>query len=333
MKKQITASIVSIAVILLIGSGCAQQAENKVSDNQPSPSATVSPFIQGTVPSPEGSSASAPASSPAGISTTSPADGASNNSTGNPASTSGDTSESSSARSSADADGGGRTQSSPVAIAPAATTQPDVPAHADTPSNSNEIKAASPNGQNVVPSSTAATNLPPVTTEDPVPDAKTVNLSQTEIAKVAEQYEQLAASDGSETGWKQEADRIIAKGMSYLGTPYVFGAKTGQTANFDCSSFMKYIFASQKVKLPRDAREQSQLGQSVSQKDLREGDLVFFTTPKRKNEQGVEHIGHVGIYLGDGLILHTFRPGIGVTISELSGPWQQRFVEAKRILS
>ena len=86
------------------------------------------------------------------------------------------------------------------------------------------------------------------------------------------------------------------------------------------------------MSLPRDSRQQSQLGTEVSIDQLREGDLVFFTTPKRKNKSGIDRIGHVAVYLGNGLMLHTFRPGIGVTISELNSSWKDRFVQAKRVL-
>ncbi|NOU75956.1 hypothetical protein GC098_32200 [Paenibacillus sp. LMG 31458] len=168
--------------------------------------------------------------------------------------------------------------------------------------------------------------------DDPVPNAKNVKISAAETAKVVAHFEQLAHSDQKEPSWKRKADHLIVKGFGFLGTPYVFGAKSDQTDSFDCSSFLRYIFISQGVSLPRDSRQQSRLGTEVSIDQLREGDLVFFTTPKRKNKSGIERIGHVAVYLGNGLMLHTFRPGIGVTISELNGSWKERFVQAKRVL-
>ncbi|BFT75444.1 NlpC/P60 family protein [Paenibacillus sp. P36] len=169
--------------------------------------------------------------------------------------------------------------------------------------------------------------------DDPVPGVKKVNLASAEIVKIKEQYEQKAASDSKDETWKRKADPLIIKGMSFLGTPYVLGAKGGQTDAFDCSSFLQYLFATQEVNLPRDTGQQSERGTEVSMNELREGDLVFFTTPKRKNKEGTEQIGHVAVYMGNGLILHTFRTGIGVTISELDAVWKDRFVKAKRVLS
>ncbi|MDQ0891009.1 cell wall-associated NlpC family hydrolase [Paenibacillus sp. V4I9] len=168
--------------------------------------------------------------------------------------------------------------------------------------------------------------------DDPVPNAKNVKISAAEIAKVVAHFERLAHSDQKEPSWKRKADHLVVKGFGFLGTPYVFGAKSDQTDSFDCSSFLRYIFISQGVSLPRDSRQQSQLGTEVSIDQLREGDLVFFTTPKRKNKSGIDRIGHVAVYLGNGLMLHTFRPGIGVTISELNSSWRERLVKAKRVL-
>ncbi|NOU84437.1 hypothetical protein GC102_01405 [Paenibacillus sp. LMG 31460] len=168
--------------------------------------------------------------------------------------------------------------------------------------------------------------------DDPVPNSKNVKISAAETAKVVAHFEQLAHSNQKEPSWKRKADHLIVKGFGFLGTPYVFGAKSDQTDSFDCSSFLRYIFISQGVSLPRDSRQQSRLGTEVSIDQLREGDLVFFTTPKRKNKSGIDRIGHVAVYLGNGLMLHTFRPGIGVTISELNGSWKERFVQAKRVL-
>ncbi|MDD9266686.1 C40 family peptidase [Paenibacillus sp. GCM10023248] len=169
--------------------------------------------------------------------------------------------------------------------------------------------------------------------DDPVANVKKVNLPSAEIMKIKARFELLAASGEKKPDWKRKAERLIAKGMDYLGTPYVFGAKAGQTESFDCSSFLQYLFGTQEVKLPRDSRQMSQRGTEVSIGELREGDLIFFTTPKRRNRQGTERIGHVAVYIGGGLMLHTFRPGIGVTVSELDGAWKDRFIKAKRVLS
>ncbi|MDQ0416720.1 cell wall-associated NlpC family hydrolase [Croceifilum oryzae] len=123
----------------------------------------------------------------------------------------------------------------------------------------------------------------------------------------------------------QLADKIIATGNKYLGTPYQFGAKSGQTKTFDCSSFQQYIFGQNGIKLLRSSRQQATQGTSVSKDELRKGDLIFFRT-KSSNGQ----IAHVAMYAGDGKILHTYGPG-GVRYDKLSN-WMSTFVSAKRMI-
>lgn len=137
---------------------------------------------------------------------------------------------------------------------------------------------------------------------------------------------------GEVPAWERKADAILQLGMSFMGTPYEFGATLGQTDTFDCSSFLNYIFGEHGIKLPRNSRQQSKLGTEIGLDQLRKGDLVFFTTPKRKNNTGVNRIGHVAIYLGDHKMLHTYRVGIGVIVSELDDRWKNRFITAKRLL-
>lgn len=138
---------------------------------------------------------------------------------------------------------------------------------------------------------------------------------------------------GEAPAWEQKADAVITLGMTYMGTPYDFGAKLGQTETFDCSSFMNYLFGKNGVKLPRNSREQSGLGSETSLDQVRKGDLLFFTTPKRKDKTGTERIGHVAVYIGDNKILHTYRTGIGVVVSELDDRWKARLVKVKRIIA
>ena len=120
--------------------------------------------------------------------------------------------------------------------------------------------------------------------------------------------------------------------MKYLGTPYKFDASLGQTATFDCSSFVNYIYGLLDIKLPRNSRQQSKIGEEVSRDQIRKGDLLYFTTPARKDKEGVNRIGHVAVYLGDNKVLHTYRSGIGVTVTELDSNWNNRMIKAMRVI-
>lgn len=123
------------------------------------------------------------------------------------------------------------------------------------------------------------------------------------------------------------ADRIIATGEKYLGTPYQYGAPSGQTRTFDCSSFTQFVFKQNGISLLRSSRQQYTQGTSVARSQLQKGDLLFFTTSHSGGK-----IGHVGIYAGNNKVLHTWGPG-GVRYDSLSTGWLNKgYVGAKRVI-
>ncbi|MFF2479603.1 C40 family peptidase [Paenibacillus sp. NPDC058071] len=124
-----------------------------------------------------------------------------------------------------------------------------------------------------------------------------------------------------------KASSVIATGKTFLGKPYKFGAPSGSTASFDCSSFTQYIFKKHGVSLPRSSEQQSKVGKFVSRANLQPGDLIFSDT----NRDG--KINHVSLYLGNGKLLHTYKVGVGVTISNFKGSaWDKTYVTARRVL-
>lgn len=122
------------------------------------------------------------------------------------------------------------------------------------------------------------------------------------------------------------ANKVIAYADNYLGTPYKFGASTNTTRYFDCSSFTHHVFEKFGWDLPRTARAQAKVGRYVSKSNLKKGDLVFFKVPSRGN-----FIGHVGIYAGNGKMIHTFGEG-GVKFSSINTSyWKKNYATARRI--
>ena len=115
----------------------------------------------------------------------------------------------------------------------------------------------------------------------------------------------------------ENIEAVIAEGAKCLGVPYVYGATRlhdgkgnmlkGFTTNaFDCSSLMQYMFYKGADKLlDVNTRTQIYQGKTVSKSQLKRGDLIFFTNASRKNNTGIERVGHVAMYLGDNYILHT----------------------------
>jgi cell wall-associated NlpC family hydrolase len=101
----------------------------------------------------------------------------------------------------------------------------------------------------------------------------------------------------------------LAKAMTKLGKPYVWGAK-GPNA-FDCSGLIQWAFKQVGVKLPGSTATQIHEGKLVSRGNLRPGDVVFFYHP----------VSHVGIYMGNGKVLHASEPGKPVKISKMNFPY------------
>jgi cell wall-associated NlpC family hydrolase len=123
------------------------------------------------------------------------------------------------------------------------------------------------------------------------------------------------------------ANNMISFGDNYLGTPYKFGAKAGQTRNFDCSSFTQYVFKKNGINIPRSSKQQAKVGRYVPKSQLKKGDLVFFSVPGKPRV-----INHVAIYAGNGVILHTYGAG-GVRFTKLSvKSWSDRYITARRVI-
>lgn len=138
------------------------------------------------------------------------------------------------------------------------------------------------------------------------------------------------ASTASHDAWAYSASKanaVISTGKKYMGTPYKFGAKYGQTRTFDCSSFVKTVYAKNGITLPRTSRDQALKGTTISKSSLKKGDLVFFKSANTSSKR----ITHVAIYAGNGKLLHTYGAG-GVRYSDFNKYWQKRYVKAKRVL-
>ncbi len=117
--------------------------------------------------------------------------------------------------------------------------------------------------------------------------------------------------------------RIVQTSMEYIGVPYVFGGTS--PSGFDCSGYVRYVFASAGIYLPRTADAQYEVGYAVSTSELVPGDLVFFST----YEYGPSH---VGIYLGDGSFINA-SSSRGVAIDSLySSYWGSCYIGARRVM-
>lgn len=154
-------------------------------------------------------------------------------------------------------------------------------------------------------------------------EEETSNESQesenTSSSQESEEAQDVPASSSS------AVQAVLNLAYSKQGSPYVWGAEGPNS--FDCSGFTSYVFKNAVgVNLPRTSSAQSNFGTTVSRSNLQPGDLVFFNT----SGSGVSH---VGIYIGNGNMIHSPSSGKSVHITSInSSYYSSRFVNAKRVL-
>ena len=124
------------------------------------------------------------------------------------------------------------------------------------------------------------------------------NLINQIISDNANKNTSSSSYSGSSTG-----NKIVEYAKQFLGTPYVWGGTT--PSGFDCSGFTQYVYAHFGISIPRVSEEQINCGTQTSNPAV--GDLFF------------PHTGHVGIYIGNGQVIHSPKTGDVIKISNAWG--------------
>lgn len=118
---------------------------------------------------------------------------------------------------------------------------------------------------------------------------------------------------------------IAAWAKQWVGTPYAWGGNS-LSKGVDCSGLIQQVYKNFGINVSRTTYTQIGEGKAVGQHEMRAGDMVFFDT---KPGGGPDH---VGMYIGDGKMLHAPRPGKNVEITDLTtGYWQGLFMGARRV--
>ncbi|MFC6386962.1 NlpC/P60 family protein [Sporolactobacillus kofuensis] len=107
-------------------------------------------------------------------------------------------------------------------------------------------------------------------------------------------------------------DEIVNYAKKFLDLPYLWSGISAY--GFDCSGFTFTMLRTSGYLIPRDAADQARHGEKINLKEVLPGDLLFFAYDKGK---GIVH--HVGIYYGEGKMIHSPTPGMRICVTKLSG--------------
>jgi cell wall-associated NlpC family hydrolase len=113
-------------------------------------------------------------------------------------------------------------------------------------------------------------------------------------------------------------DRVVMRAWRAVGIRYRSGGAS--LSGFDCSGLTQWVYRSVGVSLPHYSAAQWRYGRRVSRRALQPGDLLFFS-----------RLGHVGIYLGHGALIHAPHPGAVVRFARLTGWFSSHFAGARRL--
>ena len=165
------------------------------------------------------------------------------------------------------------------------------------------------------------------------------NVLGTEKTKVEEKQEEKKPAESNVENNQAEQNnqsgqvgqgtiaQIVALARAQCGKSYIYGA-AGPNA-FDCSGLTSWLYKTYGYSIARGAAAQTGNGYAVSRQNLQPGDLVFFS-----NESSGGRVGHVGIYVGNGRLVHASTPSRGVLEENMNSSWfNQHYMGARRIIN
>lgn len=132
-----------------------------------------------------------------------------------------------------------------------------------------------------------------------------VGLSKSEVS------EETLAKSGLKWSKVNPRETIVSLAPTLLDKPYKFGASVSKDSpnSFDCSSLTAYLYAQAGIAIPRICDDQYNFGVEVEESVARPGDLVFFRG--NRDDISPDKVGHVGVYMGDGEVIHAGGVSIG----------------------
>lgn len=148
--------------------------------------------------------------------------------------------------------------------------------------------------------------------------AKQLGLQGDAMREYAEsQFKQVAGGDYKFKGdSKNPRDAIIQNALSLVGTQYELGGNVGSRSSgvygsrimgVDCSGLTQYAYRAAGIAIPRYSKDQTTIGHRTSLRKAQPGDIIGWN-------QGGGVMGHVAIYLGNGMMVEAAKPGTAVRV-------------------
>ncbi|WP_104811485.1 C40 family peptidase [Aureitalea marina] len=137
------------------------------------------------------------------------------------------------------------------------------------------------------------------------------------------------SSKSSNHSKNKTVDPIIDHAISFEGTPYRFGGTSKK--GMDCSGLIYVSYLEGEIQLPRVSRDMAKTGKKIALADVREGDLVFFSTSKKGG--GINHVGLVVERKGGQIRFIHSTTSRGVIVSSMDeNYWRKAFVQARKVI-
>ncbi|PLR81719.1 MULTISPECIES: C40 family peptidase [Bacillus] len=135
-----------------------------------------------------------------------------------------------------------------------------------------------------------------------------------EDTAIYESYQHIPKGTGTD---------LVRAGEKFVGLPYLWGGLSSY--GYDCSGFSYSMCKAIGAIIPRDASYQAETGKEISLSAIEPGDLLFFAY-----QEGKGHIHHVGIYYGNGQLLHSPKTGKEIEIIPIAGTIYEKELCAAR---
>lgn len=147
------------------------------------------------------------------------------------------------------------------------------------------------------------------------------------LSPLAVQAQQLSSDPAVDPTMPLVRQQVVSAAETEIGVPYRAGG-TAPESGFDCSGLVRYVFAKSGIDLPHGTSQLLKQGEHIRYEDAKVGDLMVFKFSNRKHPSM-----HVGIYLGNGWMIHAPSRGGRVMKSRVDQfPWPNRYLTTLRML-